>query len=394
MVVVSVTDHTQGDLTKKYAGMEIDWAAADKHLLDWSSYFLKGNALRVTLTFKFVAPNPNSVHRPVTPRGDGGRNVSAGGRTPSPRSPKSSTAPEQRGRPPFLYDLCTFARCPTSCALGPYCLVNSKGIHHPVTPESFKLLEAHATHYGMPATFIDLPLDLQRQLVMDRQARVLNTVPTMPVKIGDMATAQLPQAQPMGVHVGQDHSILRRQSDGDVPQRRDLAGPQGDASILRRQSDGAVLQRKDVTGVHHDASTSRCQPDSTGPKQREPTAVHDATVQSPQTKLAGVTDTAMRGQQTEPAVLHDDELRDYDTWQQSRVRAPWLKAEFAKAFNVAVRNGLSLDLLYENPDPRIFIDQEVHEGVACYFCRRKDIDKFRDRKRRLPGDTGVGEDQT
>ncbi|ETI20610.1 hypothetical protein G647_08648 [Cladophialophora carrionii CBS 160.54] len=429
-VVVSVTDPAQGDLTKRYAGLEIDWAAADNHLLDWSSYFRRGNALRVTLTFQFVAPNPPAVQRSVTPRGDGGRHVSASGRMPVPRRQESAMAQEQQGRPPFLYDLCVFMRCPTSCLLGPYCWVNSKGVHHRMTPECFKLLEAHVTHYGMPASHSDMPLDVQRQLVMDRQAQAWNAVPGMPVQIGNVSPGRRPQAQLMGVYVGQDYTTLRRQSDGALPTQRDLTRLRDDPSMLRRQSDGDVPQQKGLTGFHDNMSAVRRQPNSTGTQETEITAVDNAVVQPQQphlttaddvavqlqqTKLSGNHNTAVRPQpmqsmavhdaavKPQPSELtgpHDDELRDYATWQQSRVQSPWLKDEFGKAFDVAVRNGFTLDLLYENADPHALIDEGVFEGVACYFCRRRDIDRFRDRKRRLSADTdtdtdtGMGEDQT
>jgi hypothetical protein len=89
-------------------------------------------------------------------------------------------------------------------------------------------------------------------------------------------------------------------------------------------------------------------------------------------------------------------LRAYTTWQQSRVPDPSLKAEFRKACDVAARNGLSLDLLYQNRNLQIFIAEGVPEGVAWYFCRPQEIDIFRDWKRRVSIRAGMkmGEGET
>lgn len=64
--------------------------------------------------------------------------------------------------------------------------------------------------------------------------------------------------------------------------------------------------------------------------------------------------------------LRDDMLRAYATWHQSKVRDPLVKADFGKAFDVALKRRLFLELMYENPNHRIFVEEGVPEGVAWY----------------------------
>jgi hypothetical protein len=70
-------------------------------------------------------------------------------------------------------------------------------------------------------------------------------------------------------------------------------------------------------------------------------------------------------------------------WQQSRFRDPVIQAEFGKAFEIAFKKRLFLELIYELPDPRIFAVEGVPEGVARYFSRALDIEQFLSEQRRL-----------
>src|ERR1700744_6369784 len=62
-----------------------------------------------------------------------------------------------------------FFRCPKAFKLGPHCWVDSEGNHHKMTQECFRILEAYVAAHGIPATHNDVPLELQRQLIADRQ---------------------------------------------------------------------------------------------------------------------------------------------------------------------------------------------------------------------------------
>lgn len=74
--------------------------------------------------------------------------------------------------------------------------------------------------------------------------------------------------------------------------------------------------------------------------------------------------------------LRNDALRKYIKWHQSKVRDPRIKAAFERAYHVALKAGLFLESIYEEPRPAFFVEQGVPEGVAWYICRRKDIEAF------------------
>ena len=62
-------------------------------------------------------------------------------------------------------------------------------------------------------------------------------------------------------------------------------------------------------------------------------------------------------------------LNEYSVWHQSKVFDASLKADFEKARDVALENGLDLDLIYEENDPDFFEKQGVKRGTAKRFVR-------------------------
>ncbi len=65
--------------------------------------------------------------------------------------------------------------------------------------------------------------------------------------------------------------------------------------------------------------------------------------------------------------LRDEAVREYSEWQQSNVGDERLKAEFRKAYEVALRYGLDLEQVYADQDPRLFVKEDVVYGVARRF---------------------------
>ena len=69
-----------------------------------------------------------------------------------------------------------------------------------------------------------------------------------------------------------------------------------------------------------------------------------------------------------------------------------VKAEFGKAYIVALKERNFLELIYEDSDPGIFTQEGVSKGIARYFCCRKDIETFGNGNKRLRLD--VSEDES
>ncbi|KAL6240626.1 hypothetical protein RBB50_012453 [Rhinocladiella similis] len=79
--------------------------------------------------------------------------------------------------------------------------------------------------------------------------------------------------------------------------------------------------------------------------------------------------TPANAQQLGISGFRDDALREYTEWQQSKVRDPLLKAEFAKARDAALKVGFDLEQIYEKQNYDFFVQAGVILGVAERFPR-------------------------
>ena len=69
-----------------------------------------------------------------------------------------------------------------------------------------------------------------------------------------------------------------------------------------------------------------------------------------------------------PGML-DTAVELYSEWQQSRVGDKAQKADIRRVCEVALRNGLDLQQIFEDKDPDLFIKEGVSIGVARRFVR-------------------------
>lgn len=67
--------------------------------------------------------------------------------------------------------------------------------------------------------------------------------------------------------------------------------------------------------------------------------------------------------------LRDEAVRKYTAWHETNVGDDYLKAQFRGACDVALANGLDLQLMYEDQNPSFFIDKGIVVGIARQFVR-------------------------
>ncbi|PYH83328.1 hypothetical protein BO82DRAFT_431056 [Aspergillus uvarum CBS 121591] len=65
--------------------------------------------------------------------------------------------------------------------------------------------------------------------------------------------------------------------------------------------------------------------------------------------------------------LRDVAVKAYCEWQESYVQSPLLKAEFRKARDVALENGLDLEQMHLDQDWEFFVENGVKKGIARRF---------------------------
>ncbi|KAJ6003797.1 hypothetical protein N7540_011192 [Penicillium herquei] len=57
--------------------------------------------------------------------------------------------------------------------------------------------------------------------------------------------------------------------------------------------------------------------------------------------------------------LRDVAVREYSGWHAANVADDSLKAQFRQAYDIALANGLDLQLIHEDQDPSFFINQGI-----------------------------------
>jgi hypothetical protein len=72
--------------------------------------------------------------------------------------------------------------------------------------------------------------------------------------------------------------------------------------------------------------------------------------------------------------LRDHAVKEYSEWQQSNVGDEILRAEFAKACEVALQDGLDLEQVHEDQDPGFLSGRGVKRGIARRFVN--DIERW------------------
>jgi hypothetical protein len=98
------------------------------------------------------------------------------------------------------------------------------------------------------------------------------------------------------------------------------------------------------------------------------------------TQAVNVRTTASQLKRLGISGLRDVAMKDYSQWQQSNVDSEELKEEFQKACDMALADGLDLELLHADQDSQFFSNKGIKRGIARRFVG--DIDRWAKRHKR------------
>jgi hypothetical protein len=128
-VVVSVTERSQRDLTKRFDEMDVDWFLVERQLLQWSELFRAGKKLRVDVLFNYVEIGQPAL---VASKRGGKRGYSSCTQQMLTERDFQVDAEEGTSSQPSIWqDVYNLMRCPgPPCNLGPYCWRDPYGKKH------------------------------------------------------------------------------------------------------------------------------------------------------------------------------------------------------------------------------------------------------------------------
>ncbi|KAK4232679.1 hypothetical protein C8A03DRAFT_20075, partial [Achaetomium macrosporum] len=115
-VIVSVTDRSERDLTKRFDGLDIDWEVVEDQLMAWSHLLLDGKKLRVDIWFVYKEASPAAA---VSTR----QSTRRGGVTAVQLAERAELFEQQEasGLTTVWKEIYSLMRCTGPPCPGPYC---------------------------------------------------------------------------------------------------------------------------------------------------------------------------------------------------------------------------------------------------------------------------------
>ncbi|KIL83636.1 hypothetical protein FAVG1_13143 [Fusarium avenaceum] len=164
IVIVSVTDRSERDLTKRFDEFNIDWKIAEEQLCRWSHLFRAGKKLRIDISFIYKEEHRGS--RVVQQQG-GGRG-SAIARQLAQRDQLLETQ-EAAGQPRFWKDVYDLMRCNGNLCSGSYCYIDEQRKHIGLNTSILTKMVEYAEegnelrmHRDMPPYILDMIYEKER----------------------------------------------------------------------------------------------------------------------------------------------------------------------------------------------------------------------------------------
>ena len=111
-IAISVNDHSEYDITKRFEKLEIDWLIVERQLQTWSHLLRIGKKLRINVSFNHMESSKASR--------TAGRGATAAGL--AERNTRLDAEQVMSGGPDAWRHVYNLMRCPgPPCDLGPYC---------------------------------------------------------------------------------------------------------------------------------------------------------------------------------------------------------------------------------------------------------------------------------
>ena len=265
-VVVSVTDRSERDLTRRFDETEIEWPVIEKQLSAWGELFRAGKKLRVDLSFNYL----ETGQQPTTRKGDKRGLTSATQQMLGERAMQIDAEEESSGQASIWREVYSLMRCPgPPCHLGPHCWRDSIGKrHYRLKTHHLKSLIRHVEQGGQLRTHDDVPEDIREQIYAEDQQRLerhqkATAVPSSnlpPINITNVLPASMSTTpltdQPLPITPltvpGLRDTALKEYCDWQQSQVGDLEWKAG----FQKAYDVAMKYALDLQQIHEDQDPS------------------------------------------------------------------------------------------------------------------------------------------
>jgi hypothetical protein len=233
-VVVSVTERSQRDLTKRFDDTDVDWTVIERQLVVWGDWFRAGKKLRLNLSFNYVETSQSLAPSLRTDK----RGFSSTTQHMLTERAAQLDVEEESSRQPSIWrKVYSLMRCPSPpCHLGPHCWRDPVGKkHYKLKTHHLKSLIRYADQGYELQTHDDVPEDIRQQLYAEEQqwlerrqkttsASTANCPPITITNVLPSQTYQTPLGtSPAGAPTSNPSLIPTLASPLDIPGLQDIA---------------------------------------------------------------------------------------------------------------------------------------------------------------------------